>query len=331
MIMFSVVMPVYNGERFLREAIESILNQRYTDFEFFIINDGSTDRTKEIVLSYSDSRIRYLENTKNFGIVFSINRGLEAATGKYIARMDADDISLPERLEKQVSYMECHPSVGLLGTGIIVFGENTVEHKGSNSLTNGRILVDMIFDSPFCHPSVVLRKSVLDKHNFRFDEMCEKAEDYDLWEQMSHVCEMANLSEPLLKYRKHGNQVTQTCTGRQAESVRIIKKRMYHELLPELTQEDMNVLIKVTNRERSIPPREYAMLTKAFDLLLALNRVWDKTYLKEQLRKINSEIALNVDYKVPLRFKEERKLRFSMNLHNFSVWKTAARCLKHRR
>ena len=102
----SVLMAVYNGEKYLLEAIESILNQTYTNFEFLIINDGSTDSTEEIILSYSDQRIRYIKNEQNLKLIASLNKGLDLAKGKYIARMDADDISLPDRLEKQVNFLE---------------------------------------------------------------------------------------------------------------------------------------------------------------------------------------------------------------------------------
>jgi len=112
----SVVMPVYNGEKYLRESIDSILNQTYTDYEFIIVNDGSNDKTEEIILSYNDNRIRYIKNEKNLQIVKSLNRGIELAKGRYIARMDADDISLPRRFEKQITFMENNLEIGVCGT-----------------------------------------------------------------------------------------------------------------------------------------------------------------------------------------------------------------------
>ena len=119
----SVVMPAYNAEKYIGEAIESILNQTFKDFEFIIINDGSVDHTKEIIREYNDPRIVLLENDKNRGIVLSLNKGLDAATGKYIARMDADDIALKNRFERQVEYLDEHKDIGVLGTGICTFGE----------------------------------------------------------------------------------------------------------------------------------------------------------------------------------------------------------------
>jgi len=112
----SVLMPVFNGEQFLRPAMNSILNQTFTDFEFIIVDDGSTDHSREILNSYTDSRVRLICNESNIGLTDSLNRGLEAASGNYIARMDQDDISLPERLAKQVAFMDSHPEVGVCGT-----------------------------------------------------------------------------------------------------------------------------------------------------------------------------------------------------------------------
>ena len=119
-ILVSVIMPVYNGALYLREAIDSILSQTHTNLELIIINDGSNDNSEEIILSYEDNRIRYIINEKNSGICVTLNKGLDIAKGKYIARMDCDDISCPERLQMQIEYMEQNPSIGVLGSDIIV-------------------------------------------------------------------------------------------------------------------------------------------------------------------------------------------------------------------
>ena len=123
--LLTVLMSVYNGSRFLREAIESILNQTFYDFEFIIINDGSTDRTAEILATYQDKRIRIVRNSDNIGLTKSLNEGLKLARGKYIARQDADDISLPKRLERQISYLEAQPDIALLGTWA-----NSIDERG---------------------------------------------------------------------------------------------------------------------------------------------------------------------------------------------------------
>ena len=119
----SVVMPAYNAEKYIGEAIESILNQTFRNFEFIIINDGSVDRTKEIIQEYDDPRIVLLENDKNSGIVVTLNKGVDAATGEYIARMDADDIALSNRIEQQVMFLNTHRNIGVVGSALQIFGE----------------------------------------------------------------------------------------------------------------------------------------------------------------------------------------------------------------
>jgi glycosyltransferase involved in cell wall biosynthesis len=119
----TVLMPVYNGEKYLREAIDSIFNQTFTDFEFLIVDDGSTDNSVEIINSYQNSRINLVKNDKNEGLVYTLNRGLSLAKGEYIARMDCDDISLPERLKKQIDFLDSNSEIAVVGTWIKVINE----------------------------------------------------------------------------------------------------------------------------------------------------------------------------------------------------------------
>lgn len=205
----SVVMPAYNSEKYIGEAIESILNQAYTDFEFIIINDGSTDRTKEIIDSYNDSRIVYLENEKNAGIVVTLNKGLDFATGEYIARMDADDIAVENRLEKQVTYMEKNKNVGLLGTGIRVFGDEIEASDRVFTTDTKQLKAELLFSSCIAHPTVMIRRSVLEQNKLRYNSEFAGAEDYCLWWEISKVCGISTLPDILLNYRIHASQITQ--------------------------------------------------------------------------------------------------------------------------
>lgn len=205
----SVVMPAYNAEKYIGEAIDSILNQTYKDFEFIIINDGSADKTKEIILSYDDPRIVYLENEKNSGIVVTLNKGLDYATGEYIARMDADDIAVKERFEKQINVMDSDLSIGVLGTGTRIFGE-TVESRETHSTLEPEMLkAELLFSTCLCHPSVMIRKKVLDDNNIRYKEEYKGAEDYELWWQIASVSRIMSIPDVLHCYRIHPNQVTQ--------------------------------------------------------------------------------------------------------------------------
>ena len=140
----SVIMPAYNAEKYIREAIDSILAQTYTDFEFIIIDDASTDATASIVESYSDERIRFFRNEHNMGVANTLNRGLDLAVGEYIARMDSDDISLPERFAKQVEFMDTHTDVIVCGSNAIVFGDGINEYKTGVSLDNQSICFQQV-------------------------------------------------------------------------------------------------------------------------------------------------------------------------------------------
>ncbi len=226
----SVVMPAYNAEKYLREAIESILSQTYDDFEFIIINDGSTDKTKEIILSYSDPRIVYIENEQNSGICVTLNKGLDAARGKYIARMDSDDIAIPRRLETQVRYMDANPKIGASGSDIEIFGEGITPYIFTQLHTPDECSAGLLFNSCFAHPSVIIRKDILDQYNLRYKDEFRGLEDYELWWQISRHSGINNIAQPLLRYRHHKAQVTQNVTKRVHDAFIKFTKCRFNDL-----------------------------------------------------------------------------------------------------
>lgn len=220
-------MPVYNAENHVEEAIQSILNQTFLNFEFIIINDGSIDRTEEIILSYTDSRIIYIKNEMNLQIVESLNKGIGIAKGKYIARMDADDISLPTRLEKQYLFMEEHNNIDVIGTWSKAFGDSDYVLR---PLTDDcEIKAKLFFDSPFIHPSVMFRKSSLS--HFKYTKQYNKAEDYGLWLEMSTAATFANIPEVLLLYRLHQNQTMSQYSNVQNDIAKILRLKILKEAL----------------------------------------------------------------------------------------------------
>lgn len=224
----SVIMPAYNAEKYIKTSVDSILNQTFCDFELIVINDCSNDSTGEILLSYRDERLICLNNEKNLGVARTLNRGLAAARGEYIARMDADDISEPHRLEKQLAYMEEHPQTVVCGSKITVFyetGEQAVCHYPQQ---DRQIKTTLLFSCPFAHPSVMIRGEVLRKQGLCYEEAFEKVEDYRLWTRLAKSGEFVNLPEPLLRYRKHPGQVCATSPQAQYEG----KLRLSAELLP---------------------------------------------------------------------------------------------------
>src|SRR4029077_1113562 len=205
----SVVMSVFNGERFLREAVESILAQSFRDFEFIVIDDGSTDRTGEILNRYQRSdppvRVYYQENR---GLIDSLNRGCELARGKYIARMDADDIAVRNRLMWQGGFMEKHPEVGVVGGTI-----ECINSTGKSVRTYRHPIRDREIKSAllrggvgFCHPTVLMRREVLVSVG-GYRKVVVHAEDYDLWLRIADRFQLANLGAVVLKYRLHPYQI----------------------------------------------------------------------------------------------------------------------------
>ena len=196
----SVLMPVYNGERYLREAVESILNQTFTDFEFIVINDGSTDGSADLLRAYDDPRLRLIEQA-NVGLTRSLNRGIALARGEYIARMDADDISLPTRLQMQIEFLGNHPTVGLVGTSVIHFDVDGKMIMEKLLLTeSARIKEALLSANQLCHGSVMFRRECLEKVG-GYREEFKHVEDYDLWLRIAEHYEVANLATLLYKWR----------------------------------------------------------------------------------------------------------------------------------
>lgn len=215
----SVIIPVYNGEKFLKDAIDSVLCQTFSDFELLIINDASRDNSAKIVNSYSDSRIRFLENSFNLGLAGARNRGINEAQGKYIAWLDCDDISLPTRLEKQINVLENDVSIGLCGTWVKTLGGNSAS-EWRYPINPDYLRCRMIFDDPFTTSSVMVRRKLLLSLDKYFDVEFPQAEDYELWERLSKVSRISNIPEILTRYRFHGQQISRSQDG-------IIKQKVF--------------------------------------------------------------------------------------------------------
>lgn len=225
--MVTVLMSVYNGERFLKEAINSILNQTFTDFEFLIINDGSTDRSVEIIESYEDPRIRLINNEKNLKLIASLNKGISLARGKYIARMDCDDVSMPDRLEKEVNFLENSLDYGLVGTYYTVIdGEGKDQYNVSYPSSNELIKLFLSLNCPLAHGSIMGRTELF-KQNLYGSEESYAVEDYELWTRMSKVTKIHNIPEYLFKYRIYGESFSDTKTQLMYNQTLEISKKLY--------------------------------------------------------------------------------------------------------
>lgn len=204
----SVIMPVLNGERYIRAAIESILQQTWSDLELIVINDGSTDETGVILSSYNDPRLCVLTHEHSQGIARSLNNGIQNSTGRYICRMDADDIAMPTRVEQQLAYLEKNPAVAMVGCNTILIdsGGRTIGTE-EYPLSDEAIKAIMWVHNPFAHGTVAMRRSVLDEIGVYSTRFLHN-EDYDLWLRILSRFEAANLPDRLLQRRIHGTSVS---------------------------------------------------------------------------------------------------------------------------
>jgi glycosyltransferase involved in cell wall biosynthesis len=201
-------MSVYNGEDYLTEAIDSILQQSFDDFEFVIIDDGSVDETPAVLNSYDDPRLKVHSRT-NQGQSKALNYGIRLSTGSIIARMDADDVSLPERFQRQVDLLDRFPETGLVGTWCVKLEVETGRKRIQELPENDAAIRDfLVVDNPFIHSSIMMRRSVLDRVGLYDERLIWQ--DYDLWVRIAGHCEMANIPEPLVIRRKHPGSLTET-------------------------------------------------------------------------------------------------------------------------
>lgn len=194
----TVLMPVYNGEKYLQDAINSILAQTYKNFELLIIDDGSVDNSAAIIKSINDKRIVYIKNEENLGISKSLNKGISLAKGDYIARMDCDDIALPDRLKIQYNYLLRHKKVGICGTWVRFFGKD--QGVMTYPIRDKEIKAFLTFRNAFAHPSVMFKKALLIENGIWYDEH-SKVEDYELWTRCAEHMELHNIPRLCLKYR----------------------------------------------------------------------------------------------------------------------------------
>ena len=283
----SVVMAVYNSEKYLSKAIESILEQSFTDFEFIIINDDSTDKSEEIIKSYKDSRIKFLENESNMGHTYCLNRGISVVVGEYIARMDSDDVSLPERFQKQVEFMDSHKDVSVCGTWVKTIGKDS--GFVNKLLTNPEdIKAGLLFNTSLVHPSVMIRKSVLEKHNLKYEialDRDENSEDYALWAELSRKELLSNIPKVLLLYRIHEKSMSSINTQKQEIGASLIRQNQLTRLGLNPTPEDM-----LTHNSTRLSKNESIemFLNREENWLLNIRDANDRTkiYKKESLEKV---------------------------------------------
>lgn len=301
----SVLLPSYNAGKYLSSSIKSILTQTYNNFELIIIDDASIDNTEEIVFNFRDDRIRYFKNHKNLGVVNSLNKAISLAEGKYLLRMDADDISLRNRIEIQISYLEKNPDVGVLGTNLKCFGKNNDIWR--NPVSFEEIKIKLFFDSPLWHPTVAIRKSVLVNNNIYYDLDYEHCEDYKMWYDLSKVSIIRNIDKILLLYRIHDNN-----HSRNQPNLKKLRMQIYSE--------------SIFNRNHQIYDPDLHNLLMSYhgdiinEKLLEIKK-WLYT-LKEENKRLNYFPQILFEKYIKQKFRHCLIRNYYTNLHNSGGYKS---------
>lgn len=282
----SILMPVYKTATYLQEAIDSMLSQSFSDFELIVLDDCSPDNAEEILDRYDDPRIVRYIGTQNHGLAHVLNIGMDMARGKYVARMDSDDISLPERFETQIYYLESHPDVDLCSCGMKLFGakDGTWVRESDPEM----VKITALFFSPILHASSVWRKDSFDRCSLRFKQEMVPAEDYDLWcRALVHGLRMVNLPDCLYLYRIRPDQATEN-TERTSSKEIDVRKDFLHSVFPSATAADIDSFSKLN---ALVDPERFKTLSSC---LLATNRqtaFFDEGKLSAQLEKRRQALA----------------------------------------
>ncbi len=247
----SVLLAVHNGEPYVRMALESILRQTVSDLELLVVDDASTDGTPAILGDLDDARLRVLRNEDQLGLAGSLNRGLDEARGRYVARLDADDVSLPARLEQQLRRIRSAPDVAIVGSGAIELddeGRLGPTHLMPVGPTTVRWAA--LFSSPFLHPTVLVARDLLETHALRYETGFAESEDYELWARLLAVADGDNVAAPLVLYRVHASQASQRRRALQREFQLRVARHRIADIAPELSPDEVELAWRVGVAER---------------------------------------------------------------------------------
>ena len=302
----SVIMSVYNTPiEYLKESIDSILNQTYEDFEFIIINDNSNDLTTDFLSTYKDNRIRLFTNETNLGLTKSLNVALNNSTGKYIARMDSDDIALPNRLEEQLEYIENNPQYIAIGSNFKKSNSDKIIKKHNMSRETRRCRM-LFYNEGLCHPTAFINNEILIKYDIKYDENILKAQDYALWVELLKYGNIGNIDKNLLTYRIHKRQVTTNFSSQMKYEQITMKKQLdkfnynfnnteidlfYHIYRGEITENE-NIALEFINKLIKLNDTKALYNQKTF--INEIKRVWLLGSLK-QIKK-HHRIAMLLNY-----------------------------------
>lgn len=222
-------MTMYNAAPFLRETVDSVLNQTYPDFKYLIIDNASIDNSREIIRSYNDPRIKLVPLPENIGQVAALNKGLDMIDTPLIARMDADDICLPQRFGRQVEFMDANPEIGICGAFAIAFhGKREIYWQWPCHPDD--IKVKLLFECCLAHPSVMMRKDLLDRYKLRYSETIGHSFDWELWQRAAECFDLANIPAFLLRYRLHEANESKKTLHLQEQAAKLIDDQTLERL-----------------------------------------------------------------------------------------------------
>lgn len=324
-ILISVFIPVYNREKYVKFAIESILNQTYQNFELIIINDGSTDNSLSIIQSYDDDRIRIINNIKNKGVAAVGNQGIAAAKGKYFVRLDSDDIAHPRRLEKQVNFLERNPQYALVSTQAkLIFGDDnqpSLFRKFRLELNPNMLLPLSLFYCPVIQGSMMIKTAII--HQYQYDESMIVAEDYDLFTNILKKHQFINLRESLFYCRHHEGNISKMDVDKRLKCLEKIYKSNLKFIQLDYTNNELNTYLKISApypytmtrseqielRDWLIKMQQHLLSTKQFNLSIlntVFGHVWYQLHRKNtsqgiftffsylfQRKELNAELRFN--------------------------------------
>ena len=290
----SILMPVYRTASYLREAMDSMLSQTFTDFELIILNDCSPDNAEEILDEYKDPRIvRYL-GEKNQGLANVLNVGMRLARGKYIARMDSDDLSTPNRLDVQVDYLEQHPDIDLCSCGMNLFG--AMEDQWIRESDFEILRINALFFSPVLHASSVWRRDAFERLGLRFRQEMVPAEDYDLWcRALSGGLRLVNIPDCLYLYRIHPDQATGN-TEKTLQKEQLVREGFLHTIFPKAEDKD---IVSIAAMKPCLDPDEFKNKAERLQALNAETPFFNDEKLRGYLKKYYKYLvgeALNVHF-----------------------------------
>ena len=286
----SVIMPVFNASSFLRESIGSILNQTFSNFELIILNDKSTDNSLDIIkeIHSKDNRIVIIDKTQNVGPANLRNEGINAAKGNFIALMDADDISLPTRFEKQIALLKNNPQIGVCGTWFTFFGSKKnkiIKH----SINSEAIKISFLHSCNIGNPTVMFKKEVL--NNLKFDNEYVPVEDYDLWSRLLAKTNFYNIPESLLNYRQHNNNISKTKIDNVNRSVKKVKINQLRNFDIDSSDPKIEFYLHSVSFKKGLSPEEIIETINASKFLLSQNKKL-KYYNQDLLEKHVSKVLV---------------------------------------